>query len=67
MRTRAVALAILAALSIGLVGAPAASAASATGAVIGEAAKATSPIFQVPCRFRRVCNRYGCRSVRRCW
>jgi len=33
----------------------------------GEAARALSPVQQVPCAYRCVCNRYGCGSVRRCW
>ena len=64
---RAIALPMLIAIGIGLIGAPGASAAPATGAAISQAAKATSPVYQVPCRMRRVCNRYGCRSSRVCW
>jgi len=63
----AIAFAILVTAGIGLMSAPAASAAPASGTVIGEAARATSPMTKVPCAMRRVCNRYGCRSVRRCW
>jgi hypothetical protein len=64
---RALALPMLVSIGIGLVGAPGASAAPASGSVIGQASKATSPVYQVPCRMRRVCNRYGCRSTRVCW
>jgi len=64
---KATLLAALIVLGIGLIGAPVAWGASANGTVIGEAARASSPIVKVPCRVRRVCDRYGCRSVRRCW
>jgi hypothetical protein len=63
----AIVLAVLVTVGIGLIGAPGTSAAPATGAVIGEAVRAASPMTKVPCGMRRVCNRYGCRSVRRCW
>jgi hypothetical protein len=72
MKIKAIALAILVAVGIGLIGAPGASAAPASGSVIGEAARAASPVTKVPCAMRRVCSRgaYGrmyCRSVRPCW
>jgi len=65
--TKALALPMLVAIGIGLIGAPGASATPASGSAINQASKATSPFTQVPCRVRRVCNRYGCRSVRTCW
>jgi len=61
------AFAIVIALGIGLIGAQGARAGAANGGVIGQAATAASPITKVPCRMRRVCDRHGCRSVRRCW
>ena len=64
---RALTLPMLIAIGIGMIGAPGASAAPAAGVPISQAAKATSPVYQVPCRMRRVCNRYGCRSTRVCW
>jgi hypothetical protein len=67
MKMRTAIMAILIAFGIGLIGTPGASAGASNGAVIGEAARASFPVLQVPCRMRRVCNRYGCRSVRRCW
>jgi hypothetical protein len=66
-KVTAIVLAVLVTVGMGLIGAPAASAAPAQGTAISEAARATSPVTKVPCAMRRVCNRYGCRSVRRCW
>jgi hypothetical protein len=60
-------LAILVALGIGLASAPGVSAAPVMGFAIGEAAGLTSDVSKVPCVWRRVCGRYGCRRVRRCW
>lgn len=64
---RTVTLAIAIACGIGLIGVSGAWAAAANASMIAEAARAVSPITKVPCAMRRVCNRYGCRSVRRCW
>jgi hypothetical protein len=64
---RSIVIAAAVALGLGLATASSVNAATAQGAAIGDAARATSPVTKVPCAMRRVCNRYGCRSVRRCW
>jgi hypothetical protein len=58
---------ILAVIGFGLMLAPGASAAPAKGTPIAKAAAVTSMVTEVPCRWRRVCDWRGCRSVRRCW
>jgi hypothetical protein len=58
---------ILAFIAFGLMVLPSASAAPVNGAAIAKASAATSMFTEVPCRWRRVCDYRGCRSVRRCW
>ncbi len=61
------AVAVLFALSIGLITLPSAAATSVNSTAIAEAAKANSLVDEARCRVRRVCNRWNCWHVRRCW
>src|SRR5262245_38090682 len=58
---------ILAFIGLGLMVLPSASAAPVNGTAIAKASAGTSMFTEVPCRYRRVCDYRGCRSVRRCW
>lgn len=57
----------LAAIALGLLIAPAATAAPADGGAIRNAARSASIVYEVPCAMRRVCNRRGCVTRRVCW
>lgn len=64
---RNIVLGSLAAIALGLLIVPSATAAPADPAAVRSAAKSASIVHEVPCAMRRFCNRRGCWTRRVCW